>query len=384
MSEFDGGAVAPAESAPAPVADQVATTPNPVSTEREPTPPEPAKELEPKEPAKPISTREALQKAADKVNADDKTKPAEPAKPVKSDAARDETGKFAPKEGAEPKPAEPAKAVEATEPAKAAEPAPKATPAAGDPPARFSADAKALWATAPEPVKAEVARMEREMTAGLEKYRAAHDAHEAVRPHAEWLEKNGTNLKDGLDKYIALDHLISTNPIQALKEICQIKGFTLDHVVQHLTGQTPDQRQSEQNQELVSLRRELAEIKQQVGGVTQTFQKQQSDATLASVQEFAAKNPRFDELADDIGFFISSGRTKDLSEAYSLAERLNPAPASNTNPTPSPALAINLQAQTLKGGKSINGAPTPGSDPVTRQPSSSIRDALKRAAAQAG
>ncbi|WP_460990835.1 hypothetical protein, partial [Staphylococcus aureus] len=146
----------------------------------------------------------------------------------------------------------------------------------------------------------------------------------------------------------------------------------------------PDQQAHQRDNEIMGLKQTIARLEQQVGGVTQTCQKQQSDATLSQVQEFAAKNPRFDELADDIGFFIQSGRTKDLAEAYSLAELINPAPASTPNPAPSPALVAAPAAQTGKGEKSISGAPTPGSDPVTRQPSSSIRDALKRAAAQAG
>ena len=41
------------------------------------------------------------------------------------------------------------------------------------PPARFSTDAKAAWDEAPEVVRAEVLRMEREFTAGFAKHRAA-------------------------------------------------------------------------------------------------------------------------------------------------------------------------------------------------------------------
>jgi hypothetical protein len=82
----------------------------------------------------------------------------------------DKTGKFAPKDpGAKDAPvakdapaklgADPAK----VQPAAAAKPAAAEKPAAADPnapkhaaPARFSDDAKAVWETAPEPVKAEL------------------------------------------------------------------------------------------------------------------------------------------------------------------------------------------------------------------------------------
>lgn len=55
-----------------------------------------------------------------------------------------------------------------------------------------------------------------------------------------------------------------------------------------------------------------------------------TDSTTEAVTKFAAENPRFEELSDDIAFFLKSGRTKDLAEAYRLAERLNPVPASHS------------------------------------------------------
>ena len=67
-------------------------------------------------------------------------------------------------------------------------------------------------------------------------------------------------------------------------------------------------------------------VKEQVGGVVQTVTQQREQTTLIEVSKFAETHPRFEELSDDIGFFMKSGRAKDLSEAYTLAERLNPAP----------------------------------------------------------
>jgi hypothetical protein len=52
-----------------------------------------------------------------------------------------------------------------------------------------------------------------------------------------------------------------------------------------------------------------------------------ADSTHDSVERFAAAHPNFEALADDICFFIESGRADDLEEAYSLAERFNLAPS---------------------------------------------------------
>jgi hypothetical protein len=46
-----------------------------------------------------------------------------------------------------------------------------------------------------------------------------------------------------------------------------------------------------------------------------------ADSTHDSVTKFAAVHPRFEELSEDIVFFLDTGRANDLAEAYSLAER---------------------------------------------------------------
>lgn len=378
MSDIDaGGAVAPVDSAPvsAPESEAV-VTPNPVSTEREPSP-EPAKA----EPEKPLSAREALAKAAEKVSATEK--PADKATPVKTEGpARDDTGKFAPKEGETAKAAEPAKAPEATKAA------PVATQPASDAPARFSADAKAAWATTPDPVKAETARAIKEMEAGIEKHRQTVAEYEPVRRFADMAKQSGTTLDAALERYTNLENILRQDPIRGLNAVCENMGLSLRDVAAHILGQSPEQNASQQDATIRELKAQIAGLTEQVGGVTQTFTKQRENQTVEQIAAFAAQpeHARFEELADDIAFFLKSGKTNDLAEAYKLAERLNPAPAAAfaPEPEPNPAPAPDLTAQTRKGSLSITGAPSPGSDPANRQPSSSIKDALRKAIAQAG
>ncbi len=376
MSDYDaGGAAAPADSAPvsAPEAEAV-VTPNPVSTEREPAP-EPAKA----EPEKPLSTREALAKAAEKVNAADK--PTDKPAPVKTEGpARTEAGKFAPKEG------EPAKPVDAAKPVEAPKPAAATPEPASDAPARFSADAKAAWTTAPDPVKAEVNRAIKEMEAGIEKHRQSAEAFEPVRKYADMARQGGTTLDKALEAYVGMETMLRQDPIKGLNAVCENMGLSLRDVAAHVLGQTPDQAASQSDATVRELKAEIASLKQQVGGVTQTFAQQRESATVEQITAFASQpgHERFDELADEIAFYLTH-KTKDLSEAYALADRMNPAPAASApQPAAIPAPAPDLSAQTRKGSLSITGAPSPGSDPANRQPSSSIKDALKRAIATAG
>jgi hypothetical protein len=391
MSDIDAGQP---DAAPV-AAPDVVSTPNPISTEREPvTDNQPADEGKP---AKAPTAREALERAAAKVEAD-----ADPAKPVKSDPPqRADDGKFAAKDGAKDAGKDAAKPADAKAPdAKAdparqdaaakgqppeegrqpADPAQKPASGQGEAPARFSADAKAAWAAAPEPVKAEVARMERELTQGIEKYRGDAEAFEPVRKFHDMAKASGNTLDKVLETYVGLETMIDKNPIVALERICEMKGFTLRQVAEHVMGQAPDAQAAQRDSETMALKREIHGLKQQLGQVSGTLEQQKTDRVNAQVAEFADKHPRFDELAQDIAFFIESGRTTDLAEAYSLAERLNPAPVPASAPKPAPDPSA---AQTRKGEKSINGAPTPGSDPVTRQPSSSIRESLLKAAGRA-
>ncbi|MDB5604270.1 MAG: hypothetical protein JWP25_1170 [Bradyrhizobium sp.] len=167
------------------------------------------------------------------------------------------------------------------------------------PPARFSADAKAEWDTAPETIRAEVSRMAMEFTAGFAKYKAAAERDASLAEFHDIAAKGKTTVKEALSKYVNMENQLRADPVKGLEIICQNVGMSLREVAAKVLGLTPDQGQST------------------------------SDSTHESVTRFAAENPRFEELSEDIAFFLTSGRTKDLGEAYTLAERLNPAPAAS-------------------------------------------------------
>ncbi|RUX96153.1 hypothetical protein EN993_08920 [Mesorhizobium sp. M7D.F.Ca.US.004.01.2.1] len=267
---------------------------------------------------------------------------------------------------------------------KPAETAPKT--AHHEAPARFKSDAAAMaeWEKSPEPVKAAVHRSIRELEAGIEKHRVSAEAYEQVKDFDDLAKKNNTSLRDAMTRYTNLERTLLTNPLKGIEAVCDYAGVSLRQLAAHVMGQKPDEVQGQNDATVRELRQEIASLKQQVGGVTTSIQQQHVERTGAAVEKFAAEHPRFEELAEDIAFFIKSGKTKDLAEAYSLAERMNPAPATTAQAAPQTRTAPDPQAQTLKGQKSVTGAPSAGSDPATKRASTSIKDALRRAAAQAG
>lgn len=379
----DVHAAVAAESSPAPASEVAVDLPNPITTEATPEPevkaePKPAK-VEAKA-DKPLSAREALEKASLKVEKDNpkvEVKDAKPekAEPVKVEAKRDETGKFAAKE--------PVK-VEAKEAAKV-EPA-KPSYTADDPPTRFTDTAKAKWAAADPEIRGETQRAIRELTQGYEKHKASAEAFESYRELEEIAKQSGKKGADVFREYYNMEQHLQKDLVGGLDAICQKLGVSFKDVAAHVMGQTPDQNASRQEADIRALKAKIDQLEGQLGGVTQTFQKQQETATQGEVEKFAAAegHERFEELASDIAFFLKTRCPGDLTEAYKLAERLNPAPAKQPDPAASSAAVIDLSAQTEKGQKSINGSPSAGSSPAAQKPSSTIKEALRRAQAQAG
>lgn len=241
-------------------------------------------------------------------------------------------------------------------------------------PSRFSEQAKQAFKEAPEPVRAEIHRAITELEGGIEKYKKVYE------PFKGWddaLKQTGQTPDEVFQHYVGMENLLAKDPIAGMSKIAENLGTTLQDIASHVLNQPLQQQTIQQDKTIRELRDELASLKQELGGVSSTIKQQNEAKIFSEIEAFAAENPRFDELSQDIAFFIESGRTSDINEAYKLAERLNPAPS----PV---APERDRKAQTLKGQKSIAGAPTAGSNPTNRKPASTANEALSRAFAQLG
>jgi len=336
----------------------------------------------------------AIDRAFDKVTKPEKAevKPetkADKAEPPK-EAQRAPDGKFAAKDQPEPK-------VEA--PKVEAKPAPPTAPDSPhrEAPSRFSPDAKTAWEAAPEPVKAEVHRAIRELEQGYQKNKADAEAYSELREYADLAKQHNTTIKNALQNYVGIERRLQQDPIGGLEQIVSNLGLkapdgrplTLQDIAAHVLNQSPDEQSARQSATIQNLNAKIAQLEQMVGGVTQTIQQQQEQATQAEVAAFAKDHPRLNELSEDIAFFLHSGKVpahlaprERLSEAYQLAERLNPAPAASA---PAPVAAITPPAPLNPAGqKSISGAPSAGSNPARKGPAPSLDEALDKAFAGVG
>lgn len=335
------------------------------------------------QPEKPVSTRQALEKAFKQFD--------EPA--AKTADNRDpKTGQFTQK----------AKDAEATKPAdRAAAPvAPvqeqTTAPAQIKPaPSRMSKEAQAAWAQVPEVVRNEVERGYAELQNGIEKYKAAF---EPIKQFDEMARNSGTTLDKALTSYVGIENLLRKDVLAGMREVCRNIGVDPAKVGAALAeGQQP---QGGDTIEVTQLKQQLAGALQEIKGLKEQFtgftQSSQDAQLKAEVDAFKKDKPYFDEIAPVAAKLLSGGLANDLASAYDMAVRLTPEIAAkieaakaaaaqgtqpaNAQPKPKPAEV----AHTGKAKLSISGSPSSGSDPATRKPAGSTREALANAFANAG
>jgi len=317
------------------------------------------------------SISDALAKAFDTVNQPTEQQVAAPSE----GPARAPDGKFAPKATGAP-------AEGQEQPPAADQPAVTATP-----PARFVKAAQEAWAQAPEIIRTEVARMEQELTQGLQKYKESHEAFEPLRQFDAMAKQGGTTLPEALSAYVNMENMLRADPVKGMVAVCQNLGIDPAQMAHALAGQ---QTSGGAAPEVASLKAEIAQLRQELSGVAKNYQEIELRPVKTQVEEFAAKNPLFNYVADDIAKQIAAqrdaGRTPDLQEAYQAALALHPhlaAVAAQTAAPAAPQPATPDPAQTRKASLSITGSPSV-SNTSTRKPAGSTREALDSAFASVG
>jgi len=337
--------------------------------------------------AKPLSSREALEKAADELEAkgtkignDEEAKPEVKPEPK----PRAEGGKFAKAETAEVKP-EPTKQDEDADPEANAEGEETGQEDGtkdrssedrdiDKPPAQFLPRSKEKWSSVDPDIRSEVRRMEAEFQKGKELSQEDRQYRKDLREFDEMAKQHGTTVKDALRNYTAIDNLLKSDPLAGIERILQSVGITKEQYAHHVNN-APQQPPSDPK--VSQLEQTVRQLQQQLQGVTQTTQQSQQEAQLQQVRDsiiepFRASlgdDDRYEELEEDIAFFLNSDKIpstlsaqKRLAAAYDMAERINPLGYSGQN---TERLRPANADRPLKpaGAKSIKGAPNGTSVP---------------------
>lgn len=349
------------------------------------------------EPEKPKSRREALEAAANKVDADVKTPAEKPAPEKKPEADQEEPaadGKGTPEGKEKPEPATDAKPADKPE-AKTPEQIEQEKAEAkkySTPPRRFLPKAQQTWANTPNAVKADVYRMERELEDQNRSTMEMRQEQQKLAPYADMAKKGGITLDQALERYVGMESLLRENPVKGIAELLRNVGMTPQQYAQIVSQNSP------QYQAMMMQRAAQAQPKPQEAPEVTQLRDQLSQERAARVQAeviapFAARHPRFSELQEDIAFFLNSGRipsniapNERLEAAYDMAERINP--RSVSSPASPAADATGQIAQTANpraGTASVRGAPSAGSSGnAARRGKMSRKAAIEAAMASVG
>lgn len=267
-----------------------------------------------------------------------------------------------------------------------------------EPPKTFLPDSKDVWRNVPRSVRRDIDTMVREHEEVVARTQQDVASYDRLRDYDQLARTNGRDLRESLERVNQVENLMARNPIAGLNAILMEIGprkadgqpVSLYEVAQHIVEQGPQgyqqmmaqaqqqaqPQQQPQNPEVQQLRQQLAQM--------------QEDQLKATVLEpFKAKHPRFDELKDDIAFFLKSGKVpaslshiERLAAAYDMAERINPssraAPAPTANDDAGPGNDRRADRDDLSGSKSIKSSPGSVTEEVEDQASSteSTRESL--------
>ena len=342
----------------------------------------------PEEPAKEPSLRDTIAAAAKESAKEESAPDADTDKDDSKAAGKAEAtkGPEKPQDGKEAD----AKAEDTKEPAKAAERAPdgKFAPKQAEeqdtkpepkptghiePPKNFLPDAKETWRNTPRAVQRDVSNAIKQHEAEVAQYREVAERFAPLREFDELVRANGrAGLHETLAEVKQLEDMMSSNPIAALNQVLMRAGprkpdgqaYSLYEVAQAVVNSGQDNyhqtvSQASQQQQQPQEDPRVAQLEQQLAQV----QHQQLAATV--IDPFKADHPRYDELQEDIAFFLRSGKIPTslsphdrLEAAYDMAARINPASHDNDAAEPQASPEPRNRAVTdLSGSKSIKSAP---------------------------
>lgn len=269
-----------------------------------------------------------------------------------------------------------------------------------DAPARFASDpeAKAAWASTPDPVKAAVTRTIRELEQGIEKHRGDATIYNNVfKPFVDLAVKSNLDPRAALQGYVDIDIALAQNFGAGLKMIFDRAGADPRQWAQAILGQKQDgggqQQPDARDRQLAALMNEVQQLRQGFGGISQTLQDQHAQGVGQSLSSYTASlsdgdKALFSELDAEIAAILTSDPAISLPEAFSKAkdeaqgryQRIfgkPPAPAQTRTPGTG-------GSDPRKGQLSVSGAPGNGQSAVNRAVPTSPREALDRSFAALG
>jgi hypothetical protein len=83
---------------------------------------------------------------------------------------------------------------------------------------------QASWDVMSPELRSEVERMANELTAGIAKYAPAAERCASLAEYHEMAERHGTTLATVMRKYVSMENLLSSDPVEGIKAIIRNTG----------------------------------------------------------------------------------------------------------------------------------------------------------------
>lgn len=275
---------------------------------------------------------------------------------------RDDRGRFAAKEGAEPD----ASAIEAQE-------APNAAPEASQTPSApavspelqrlgLRRDEADSIAQNPVAMQAMIRRSE-EMHRGLEQYREKAQVgvafEQAMQPYMATIQSLGVRPEQAVQKLLSADHSLRYgSPQQKQAMLAQIgRDYGIEQLSQEQLANQP-----QVDPQVQALHTELQQMRAWIHQQNQAKDWQERTELNSSIEKFAANpsNAYFNDVRDDMAGFLQAGLATSLEDAYEKAIYANPTirekviAEQQTKTGEAKRLAANQTAQAARQAAQVN------------------------------
>lgn len=327
--------------------------------------------------------------------------------------ARDEKGRFLPKE-ATPAADEPAKVEGESAPdaALAAEQPPAEEEEPLDPPVEWTLEQQEAFRTLPvnqqKFILDQVGGVGEKLTEAEKASGRFKALDEVLAPYRDAWARDGLQDHLVIRQLLALTDQAKADPVGFIKTVAAQRGIDLRQLVPQEPAQ-PDPNDpyandpvvQRVNSEIAAMRQQNAALQQELQRLNGTFQTREQQERQAQQQQldkqiatFASemddkgksKHPYFPIVRNTMAIFLEKGQAADLDSAYDMACHANPdvrakiaAAAKAADQREQARKAREKAAAATKAGSSVSGAPGGRSEP---QPTGDLRDDLRAAFAQ--
>jgi len=241
-------------------------------------------------------------------------------------------------------------------------------------PTSWSADAKAKWATLDPSIQAEIARREKNMSEGGQKWSEEKRGYEeTLAPVRTMAQRYGVNEREGLNRLLAANDYLERDPQAAIAWLAQSYGVDLSSL-----NQTLEERPKADPM--------VSQLHQELNNLKASLQEREAQEIHAELSKFASApgHEHFDKVRVPMGKLISQGLASSMEEAYEKAVWADPELrasliAAQTATQQADRKAKEQADKARRGAISVNGSPSTGATPVPKREYETVEEATRAA-----